>query len=285
MSARGPLLIILTALAAESRPLVRHFGLRRDPAHRAFVVYRGTDTLLLESGIGRIAAAGATGFAQALSGERADCAFVNIGLAGHASAASGSAFLAHRVTEAASERCWYPALAFNPACATDSLHTVDVPGEYAPAGGCDMEASAFLDTARRTVSAELAHCFKIVSDRNAVERATLDAGRATALIGDALPLLDTLGAALRELAADVGARRGDDVDTAVAAAADRWRLSHSQRTSLAELLRRHRLLRPDEALPAVLEALAGQPESVSTTGMLACLRERLATTPTPLPGP
>ena len=51
---------LVVALRAEARPLIEHFRLRGEPERSPFALYQGDAMRLVISGVGRVAAAGAT---------------------------------------------------------------------------------------------------------------------------------------------------------------------------------------------------------------------------------
>ena len=88
---------MLTALAAEAKPIASWFNLRRMLPERGFPVYRNQHVALVVAGVGKTNAAAATAYLYARSGCPADAIWVNVGVAGHPSLFRGC----HAVAQAA----------------------------------------------------------------------------------------------------------------------------------------------------------------------------------------
>ena len=91
-------------------------------------------------------------------------AWLNIGIAGHPSAAVGSGFLIDRIEHRRTGEChWPPVPGLNlPGC---GLVTVDEPeSAYLKDAACDMEAAGFYAAAAGLATTDLVYVFKIVSD-------------------------------------------------------------------------------------------------------------------------
>ncbi|MEE8624791.1 MAG: hypothetical protein V3T19_05575, partial [Acidiferrobacterales bacterium] len=137
------MLHFVVALQAEAKPLIDHFGLRRRTGG-AFPVYENENIALTVSGIGKVAAAAATGYLHAHTGNHSCIAWLNIGIAGHGRRAIGDGVLIHKITDQITGRSWYPPLTFELPCASDGLITVDEPEtRYRENGLYDMEAAGF----------------------------------------------------------------------------------------------------------------------------------------------
>ncbi len=190
---------LVVALGCEARPLVRRFGLERVDLEGPFAVYRGDyggdPAILVVSGVGRAATAAAVGFlfgvgvgvAGAVAERRRP--WLNVGIAGGSrfddgsAARIGDARIAARVHDQASGRSHYPPLAFEPPVPLTTVTTVDrVERAYADAGLYDMEAAAFVEAARRLVSAELVQVLKVVSDTPEAPIGRLTAARIEELV-------------------------------------------------------------------------------------------------------
>lgn len=185
------------ALPAESRPLIDFYRLKSRPVQGAFRVYRNESVALVVSGVGRIAAAAATAYLHAVGGEPGDCAWLNIGIAGHAERPVGEGVLASRITDKITGTSWFSVPVTDLALTTGPLVTVESPEiHYTESVMYDMEASGFYDTARRCTSLPLIQCYKVISDNRAVSTSTLRARRVEQLMGDRLREIDRLICAL-----------------------------------------------------------------------------------------
>lgn len=252
---------LVTALQSEARPLIERFELRGTDASSPFRVYRGDEVLLVVSGVGRIASAAATAYAFAREGEPKERPWVNVGIAGHASAAVGSAWLARKISEAASERSWFPSLVFEAGIATAEVVTVDRPeSRFERDALYDMEASAFFATAARFTPVELVQVFKVVSDTRSAPAENLTAAQVSRLIEQRVEEVAELIRSTRELAAILADRRAESLDPATWIGGRHFTLS--QRRQLVDLVRRLEVLEGQSIAPGPDERRAPDARSV-----------------------
>lgn len=187
---------LVTALPAESKPLIAHFGLAA-LATPGLTIYDGEHLCLVETGIGKLPAA--VSVAAFLYSSPSICALVNIGLAG-ADRPIGEVLLAHCVKDQASGKLWYPHLPsrrrLNDADSIE-VHTVDTPStDYTPEHAFDMEASGVFSAATRRLNLDAVHCVKVVSDNATQPWQKFDKQIASDLITQTLPIVDSLTASL-----------------------------------------------------------------------------------------
>ena len=109
------MMYFVVALDCEAKPLIAHYRLRRDRNAVGFAVYRNEQIALIVSGIGRVAAATAVGYLQALLGNQRNCAWLNVGIGGHRNYCIGDTYLAHKISLLSSNH-WYPPLILNSSC-------------------------------------------------------------------------------------------------------------------------------------------------------------------------
>ncbi len=127
---------------------------------------------------------------------------VNIGIAGHINHAIGGLFLIDKITDFDSQKSYYPPLVFTPPCPTANIQTVSRPQlDYDPHHLCDMEASAFYETAVRFSTGELIHCLKVISDNESSPAENIQPKQVAALIAAHVAAIETLLAELSRLAA------------------------------------------------------------------------------------
>lgn len=250
------MLRFVLALPPEAAPLVARYRLERDPRCEIFPVFHHPedDIALIVSGHGKTAAAAATTFLHLWSGGERPAAWLNIGIAGHGTAASGELFLGHKIRDAASGRTFYPPLAFSPPCPSCEVVTVDrVEREYAEAVSYDMEASGFYEIATRLSTAETVHCLKVVSDGPRAHRGnpllpeTLDRLQVERLLADRLPQIAQVAAEARALAEE--AHRLESDPERLAECLARWRFTLSEERRLRRRLRRWQAIAPPSAWP------------------------------------
>ena len=156
---------IFTALPCEAKPLVAYFKLKKDNSSHPFALYHNDSTVLAVSGCGKIAMAAAVAYALAKFKQAAHPVLVNVGIAGHKTAALGELFATHKITDIENGKHFYPQLIAKLPCSTLAINTVSTP-ETTYSDDClyEMEASAFYEIAARFSSGELIQAFKVVSD-------------------------------------------------------------------------------------------------------------------------
>lgn len=173
------MLLIHTALAAEARPLRRHFNLRGMASAGSFRFYGNGEVFLVVSGVGHLRAAAAVGLALGkMTGEqRPPTALLNFGTCGAVSNRYplGSSFLIRKLTEGVEGRCFYPDLCFQHNLSEAELATVSrvlesprdlgdqgLPVDYD--GLVDMEASGVFQTGMFVLPPSRVLSLKVVGD-------------------------------------------------------------------------------------------------------------------------
>jgi len=159
------MLIWVTALHCEAKPIIDHYRLKKCQSHNVFDVYKKDQIECVVSGIGKSACTAATEWIATLNHESRPIAWINVGTAGSASHDIGTALLINRISETESSRHFYLLPPIAPGLQPAHCKTLTQPStNYHPGQVYDMEASAFFDTATRFSGAELVQCVKIVSD-------------------------------------------------------------------------------------------------------------------------
>lgn len=231
-----PLCFVL-ALGCEAKPLLGEFDFAAAGGVGGMPVYHNGRDWLVVAGVGKVAAAAATGFLAAKAGA-SDCVWLNVGIAGSGELAVGSCAAAHRVQDADSGESWYPTFVSSVPVPTLPLTTCSAPQtDYSRSGMFDMEAGGFVPAALRFSTGEWVHVFKVISDNDADAARAISAKGVAALIAAGLPLLRQWSEELRQAKGDL---RDHDVDKR-AGWLDRfdshWRLTVYQRHRLERLLR------------------------------------------------
>ena len=231
---------LVTALRCEATPLRSHLGLKPVCHQSPYPVFGGNDCMLIVSGVGRVAAAGATATLSQLSGGQRNQPWLNVGVAGHANAPLGQPLLAHKVRDTASDEVWYPSLVLSPPCPTVEVRTVSsVERTYADGAAYDMEAAGYYPTANRVATAELVMALKVISDNRDSPPEQISADRIAQLIGDSLPVVDRLISQLTELTCELSMPdHTEDLELFL----DQWHFSTTEPRRLVRLLRRWRAL-------------------------------------------
>jgi adenosylhomocysteine nucleosidase len=186
-------IFIYTALPCEAKPLVEHFDLKKDVSVQPFAVYVNHDICLTVTGLGKSAMAAGVAYTQALFAKVEHPVIVNIGIAGHKDHLLGDLFLIDKIIDIDSQKNYYPSLIFTPPCPTGSIQTSSRPQlNYESAHLCDMEASAFYETAVRFSSSEFILCLKVISDNQLSTVENIQPKQVSALIAAHLATVESL---------------------------------------------------------------------------------------------
>lgn len=235
----------VVALPAEARPLIDRYRLRRRRASSDFPIYENEDVALIVSGVGKVAAAVATAYLNAGTGNQAHGIWLNVGIAGHGQRHVGDGALAHRITDDATQGNWYPPLVFDPPCETAGVLTVGNPEHmYRAPWIYDMEAAGYYPIACRFSTSELVHCFKVVSDNRTVTANTVSGKTAQQMIAKHIEVIEDIMSRLTALSAELP-KIGPDARQ-LEKFLDRWRFTVTEQHKLRRLLTRWRTLCPDQ---------------------------------------
>lgn len=236
---------LISALKPEARPLLEHFDLRPLPGSRAFPVYqnRNGDITLTRSGMGKGAAAAATKWTRALFKADKSHAWLNLGIAGHASLPLGQAALVAKITEAASGQTWFPSRVFSAALPVCELLTIEEPCADYREVLFDMEGAGFFSAVSGCATTELAQTLKVVSDNAEHPAEDLTPTRISRLLEGNLALIDELARQLLSLAGEERRRLHPGADYEALLRGRRF--TATQREQLKTLLRKWRALRPE----------------------------------------
>ena len=193
------MLIWVTALHCEAKPVIDHYRLRKSHAHHAFDVYQSDQIECIVTGIGKSSAAAATAWIAALNNPARSIAWINLGTAGSANHDIGSALLVNKITDSDSNQNYYPVPAIRTDLPGAHCHSMNKPTtEYLGDQIYDMEASAFFKTATRFSSAELVQSIKVVSD-NPTEQIGKNKSRVSEIINAQIKPVVLLAEALQHL--------------------------------------------------------------------------------------
>jgi len=230
-------LVFVVALHCEAVPLIGAYELSRQQ-QSPFIMYSNSANSLhlVETGMGRNAAAAGVMFAYQSLQCAPNIAWVNVGIAGQGGGALGVPFLINKITEVGSGKRFYPARLGNMTLPGAALCTVDTPAADLVEGVCyDMEGSAVFDIARRLGSQELITLIKVVSDTGIQAGQIVRKADVTRWIHDALPSID---ARVREALklSEIEGQRLAEPD--VAPFVERHHYSVTQRHQLKKVLRR-----------------------------------------------
>ncbi|MFK8079780.1 MAG: hypothetical protein AB8B97_05810 [Granulosicoccus sp.] len=192
-------LCIVTALPAETRPLLDALTLRQSKA-RHLRLYGSPDYLLLETGVGKLNAAAAVG--AVLQAHPEIDMVANLGIAGGLFDYA-DVRVAHHVKDNASGAQWFPHLPHDKAfrdVATASVSTRDTPDtQYCEGVLFDMEAAGVFNAACRYLSTSQVHSIKVVSDNPECDITSVTSKSVITLVEQALPAILPLLEALQTL--------------------------------------------------------------------------------------
>lgn len=235
---RGQAFLYL-ALPCEAKPIVDHYRLKKDINVHAFAVYNNDSICLTVTGIGKTAMAAGIAYTQALFPPDSHPIMLNIGIAGHKRHSVGSVFVIDKITDADTERRFYPPLVYRPPCPSHSLETVSKPqAAYSNESLCDMEASAFFETATRFSMSELIQCLKIVSDNEASPTQNIQPKMVSELITGHLSIIDKVLFELTALQKSIAEEETPEFESIL----QHYRFSFAEQAQLKKLLSRHRLI-------------------------------------------
>jgi len=245
---KNPEIFIYTALPCEAKPLIARLRLKRLVQIKPFAVYCNETLCLTVTGVGKTAMAAGVAYSRALFAGMDTLIMINIGVAGHKTEPVGTAFIAHKIADAETGRKFYPVLAYSPPCLSATVVTASKPQlDYAHDYLCDMEASAFYETASRFATGELIQCLKIVSDNQSAPAEGLDARQVTELIDCNITQLMLVIDELTRLAAHIAPLSPACFDRLC----QHYRFTASERMQLKNLLTRWQALTCRQPLPAV----------------------------------
>ena len=227
-----PRVTIVCALSSEAAAVVDRFGLSGVGAN-PFKTYEGSDLRVIVSGMGAALSAAAVGF-MAGDATRADRGiWINYGIAGHCTLATGTAILADKVSSAGADDTWYPSLLFDAPCQTGEVKTFAQPVTAYPAHACcDMEAAGFMPAAMAVAQGELVQVLKIISDNAQAGLDGVNRGVVRELMDGGVACLTTLIERLRALAERLPVAQHDD---ALDAILERWHFTYAQNKQLHHL--------------------------------------------------
>jgi adenosylhomocysteine nucleosidase len=238
---------IFTALPCEAKPLTAFFKLKKDLNSHAFPVYSNADNgiALTVSGSGKTAMAAAVAYSLARFNPTVQPVLINIGIAGHKTAAVGGVFAADKITDAETLKHYYPQLIAPLPFAAQALQTVAKPQfEYQPDCLYDMEASGFYKIAAKFSTSELIHSFKIVSDNQANPITQINAAAVTEWITAQLELLEAAVQQVLNLADSLQTQQSPSYQAILS----KWQFNVNTQLQLRHLLQRWDVLSAAEEL-------------------------------------
>ncbi|MCX7098563.1 MAG: hypothetical protein NTV43_11745 [Methylococcales bacterium] len=238
-------IFIYVALPCEAKPLVDHFRLKKNVNVQAFAIYSNQDICLTVTGLGKSAMAAGLAYTQALFRPLNQPILLNIGIAGHRDHGLGSLYLADKIIDGDNQKSYYPSLVITPPCPSCSLQTSSKPQlDYNHAHLCDMEGSAFYETAVRFSSSELIFCLKVISDNQLSSVDAIHADKVANSIATHLPAIATLLTKAAALALQINLPEPPYYEELV----DAYRFTANEKMQLKNLLQRWHTVTNDQPL-------------------------------------
>ncbi len=247
------MLHIICALKPESRPLQEYFELQ--PLPGAASIYHNPEarlTLTL-SGIGKSATAAAVARTRDHFRAGRSHAWLNLGIAGHASLPLGQAVVINKVTDAASGKSWYPSVVFTTTLPARDLLTLDQPDNDYRDELFDMECAGFFQAATECATLELVQALKIISDNPDQPMDSINPDLVIRLVTQNLPVIEEVIEQLLDLSKlqQLLNDPGPDYHALIR----RRHFTVTQQHQLQSLLRKWRVLHPADT--GLAERLAG----------------------------
>ncbi|MDE0308924.1 MAG: hypothetical protein OXI60_03730 [Acidiferrobacterales bacterium] len=261
---------IVTAMKSEALPLIDHFCLERmTQKGEPFSIFGNDELKLIVSGVGTSMAHKAVRYLSRNDKSAQTSAWLNVGVVGHGTYATGTGFLANCIVESATQRTIYPSFTIDHDLPTGKVITVDgVNTDYQPHAGYDMEAFGFATAATQFSTLEMIHCFKVVSDNQDHSVQHLTKTDIQDFIAGHVGAIDRLCGQLHGLAKSV-ARRLHPEDLTIEFA-KRWRMTTAQREILKRKLHKTKLLELDIKVDSDIVR-----DCLNASAMLACVQEFL----------
>ena len=237
---------VYTALPCEAKPLISRLRLKKKIGVRPFAIYCNNELCLTVTGLGKTAMAAGVAYTQALYAGIENPVLINLGVAGHQTQAIGTPFIGHKIIDADTGKKYYPVPAYPLPCASAAIVTGSRPQlSYDHEYLCDMESSAFYETACRFSTAELIQCLKIVSDNSTEPADGLDSKQVADLIDCNIGVLDALVGELSRLAAQIAPIPLEHYDRLIG----QYRFTVTEQNQLKNLLLRWQVLADSPAPP------------------------------------
>lgn len=281
-----PAINVMVALQCEAKPIIDALRLSRNTSAALPWFYgelAGSALHLIVTGIGQLNMATAVGWRAAQANSKNDV-WLNIGSAGHAEFAVGSAVRIARCAAADSDRAHYPPLVAPWLLSdTSGVATKGLVGElltcnavcdeYPAQALVDMEGYAFFRAATRFSAAELVQSIKVISDNKSTHVESLNAQRLSELIDGQQAAIIEFAKRLAELSS-ASLVLGQELRLALPKLIKHLRCTVSQQQQLMQAVQG--LLNLGEDRNKLMERIGS---ATDVKELLRSLRGQLATTP------
>lgn len=268
----------VVALPCEAAPLLGRFELEPAVGDHPYRIYhdRAKHHWLIVTGVGRQAAGIATAYLAGLSQATKAVAWLNLGVAGHATISLGEARAVHKITDTALGTAYYPPVIFE-GLRTEALVTVTEPQKAISAKMLvDMEASGYYASASNFASPELVHCIKVVSDHGVEAGERFSKTAVTLHIEKQLPVIRDAAEQLIDLSNTFATRWADPAYLQTILA--EYHFAPGQKDQLRQLLQRWQVLLEDQDVVDYVWKHAATGNEV-----IDCMTQRLSQAPFTMP--
>ena len=176
-------------------------------------------------------------------------AWLNIGIAGHDSAALGEGFLIRRIMHRESGELYWPPVTDLKLPDCELITVAEPETGYPEDAAYDMEGAGFFAAAAGLISSDLVYVFKIISDNRENPVANVDPKQVPDLIRGQESAIRKLVSHLRERSARFAGYYGMPVEFDLLL--DKYRFSATRKAGLARLCRRFHALGKQDRLTAL----------------------------------
>lgn len=241
------MLCMMCALRCEADPFIQKWKLKKVDEESIFPIYKGEDTLLIISGIGKIQAASAVSFLKGRFQIPYFAAWLNVGIGGQKKGNIGSGILAHLIWDSTTQKKYFPSVVFAPPFPLATVYSVDsVEIHYHQDGVYEMEAAGFYGACSRFALFELIHCCKIISDNEEHSVKNLDEKKVRELIEQQYNAIENLVFTLKDISNKLFSRCSFAEELPFFLS--RWRFTQTQKFQLENFLQRYKACYPNSKL-------------------------------------
>lgn len=159
------MLYIFCALHPEARPVIRHFGLKKEQGIHLFPQYCGDGIRLTLTGMGNAAASTAVGSALTAHPPASHDLLLNLGTC--YGTTTGAIYLLNKISDASSGRTFYPDMIVRTDFPEAAITTVNHVVKHAD-GLADMEAASIFQAANYFMGPHQMSFLKVVSDSGSI---------------------------------------------------------------------------------------------------------------------
>ena len=230
------MIYIACALHCEAKPLVEFYKLKLDRT-AVYPIFSNEFMSLVVTGMGKLVTAAAISYLYAHSKEVKNAAWLNIGIAGHASHEVGTLLNIAKITDSNTGQNFYPARLYGVKGISSILTTVEQYNSFYPDGmTLDMEAAAFMSVVQKFTLLDMVQILKVVSDNQSHSTEEINKSFVSDIIQKNLDGIDetiqVLSSRQTEFAKINQYDLFDTIDF------DRWHFSQYQQKELEKLLKK-----------------------------------------------